>query len=238
MSDLIAELRSRGVYRTGHFRLSSGRHSDTYLQCALALQDPVFAAELGRSLAARLSAAGIGAETVASPAIGGLLAGFVVASAFGARFVFTERVDGVMALRRGQSVASGERVVVIEDVLTTGRSAQEAAAVLETRGAVVVGYGAIVDRSSREQQLPFAAHSLVRVEILTWEGSDCLLCSAGEPLQVPGSRGAGLATEGRRAGGAFSQGNGAAVERAEATATASVPESLKYRALYPTPSGD
>lgn len=188
MSDLLTELRGRGVYRTGHFRLSSGRHSDTYLQCALALQDPVFASELGRSLTARLRAAGADADTVASPAVGGLLAGFVVASALGARFVFTERLDGVMTLRRGQNVARGERVVVIEDVLTTGGSAREVAAVLEARGAEILGYGAIVDRSTTEQPLPFQAHALVRVATRTWEASDCPLCAAGEPLHAPGSR--------------------------------------------------
>lgn len=152
------------------------------------MQDPVFAAELGRSLAVRLQAAGIEADTVASPAIGGLLAGFVVAGALGARFVFTERVDGVMALRRGQSLARGERIVIIEDVVTTGRSAREAAAVLGARGAEVVGYAALVDRSTPDQPLPFEAHSLVRMTTRTWEASDCPLCTMGEPLDTPGSR--------------------------------------------------
>ncbi len=187
LPDLMPELRRRGVYRTGHFRLSSGLHSDTYLQCALALQDPVFAAELGRSLGARLRGAGMDVETVASPALGGLLAGFVVAGALETRFLFTERVDGVMALRRDQTVTSGERIAVVEDVLTTGRSAGETASLLKSRGAVVVGYGAIIDRSTREQPLPFEAHSLVKIAIATWEASACPLCTAGEPLHSPGS---------------------------------------------------
>ncbi|MFN2555986.1 MAG: orotate phosphoribosyltransferase [Nitriliruptorales bacterium] len=187
MSELIAELRRRRVYRTGHFQLSSGLHSDTYLQCALALQDPVFAAELGRSLGTQLAAAGKDAETVASPALGGLLAGFVVAGALGARFVFTERDHGVMALRRDQTVARGERIVVVEDVLTTGRSAIETAAVLEAQGAVVMGYAAIVDRSTPEQPLPFEAHSLAKMAIRTWEAAECPLCRVGAPFHSPGS---------------------------------------------------
>lgn len=180
MTVLVDELRRR-VHRTGHFRLSSGLHSDTYLQCALALQDPTFARELGRALADQLR--DLQPETVASPAIGGLLAGFVVADALGARFVFTERKGGPLALRRGQSVSPGERIVVVEDVVTTGGSARETAEVLEALGARVLGYGAIVDRSDA-----FPVRALVRVDARTWEPAECPLCAAGEALDAPGSR--------------------------------------------------
>lgn len=186
--DIQHEFRARGVHRTGHFALSSGRHSDTYLQCALALQDPGFAVELGRALADRIDE---DVDLVASPAIGGLLAGFVVAAALERRFVFTERRGGDMALRRGQYVDEGERIVVVEDVLTTGGSAREAADVLERHGGQVVAWAALVDRSTPEHPLPYRARSLLRVEPRTWDPVDCPLCAGGQPLDSPGSRHAG-----------------------------------------------
>lgn len=187
MSHLEA-LRERGVYRTGHFKLSSGRHSDTYLQCALATQDPAFAHQLGEDLADGVREAGIDADVVGSPAIGGILAGFVVATALDRRFVFTERRSGEMVLRRGQQVDPGERVLIVEDVLTTGGSAQEAAEALEARGAEVAGYAALVDRSTSDHPLPFDAVALVRVEPRTWDEADCPLCADGTELDSPGSR--------------------------------------------------
>lgn len=184
----LEEFRERGVYRTGHFKLSSGRHSDTYLQCALATQDPLFADRLGEDLAARIRDAGVDADVVASPAIGGILAGSVVARALGLRFVFTERRSGEMGLRRGQHVESGERVVIVEDVLTTGGSAREAAEALEARGADIVGYAALVDRSTSDHPLTFRAESLVRVDPRTWDEAECPLCADGVELDSPGSR--------------------------------------------------
>lgn len=184
----LEEFRERGVYRTGHFKLSSGRHSDTYLQCALATQDPVFAHRLGDDLAREVRDAGTEVDLVGSPAIGGILAGFVTASALDVRFVFTERRSGDMTLRRGQHVDPGERVLIVEDVLTTGGSAQEAAQVLEDRGGQIAGYAALVDRSTPDHPLPFQAQALVRVEPQTWDGSDCPLCADGVELDSPGSR--------------------------------------------------
>lgn len=182
---LLDEFRARDVYRQGHFRLSSGLHSDTYLQCALALADPVFAKRLGHELADQVEAE---VDLVASPAIGGLLAGFVVAQALGRPFVFTERKDGAMTLRRGQQVPDGARILVVEDVLTTGGSAREAADVLEAHGGQVVAWAALVDRSTSEHPLPYEATSLVRVEPRTWKPEDCPLCEAGDELDAPGSR--------------------------------------------------
>lgn len=187
-TDHLEAFRDRGVYRTGHFKLSSGRHSDTYLQCALATQDPGFAHQLGEDLAGRVRDAGIDADLVGSPAIGGILAGFVVATALDLRFVFTERRSGEMTLRRGQHVEPGQRVLIVEDVLTTGGSAREAAEVLEARGAAIAGYAALVDRSTPDHPLPFEAVSLVRVEPQTWDESDCPLCADGAELDSPGSR--------------------------------------------------
>lgn len=185
---VLAEFRARGVVHSGHFALSSGRHSDTYLQCALALQDPAFAQRIGGALAAR-AADSRGFDTVASPALGGVLAGFVVAAATGSRFVFTERQDGRMRLRRGQRVTTGERILLVEDVLTTGGSAQEAEAVLTADGANVAAFAAIVDRSTPAHPLPFAATSLLRLDPQTWDAGACPLCARGEALDQPGSRG-------------------------------------------------
>ncbi|MBW3663993.1 MAG: orotate phosphoribosyltransferase [Actinobacteria bacterium] len=183
--NVAEEFRRLQVHRTGHFELSSGRHSDTYLQCALALQDPDLALRLGEMLADRLreDRPDLAVGVVASPALGGVLAGFVVARALGTRFVFTERRDGRMTLRRGQHVAVGERVLVVEDVVTTGGSAQEAAVVVEAEGGEVVGYAAIVDRS---EDFPLTA--LLRVEAQTWDPDGCPLCAEGQPLDRPGSR--------------------------------------------------
>lgn len=184
--DLVAELRSRDVYRTGHFQLSSGLHSDTYLQCALALQDPPFALRLGRLVAAAVAAEAF--DVVVSPALGGVLIGFAVACAAEVRFVFTERHEGGMTLRRGQWLDPGERALVVEDVLTTGGSAREAGEVVAASGAVVVGYAAVVDRSTAARPLPFDATALVRVEPRTWAPEDCPLCAAGAAVDSPGSR--------------------------------------------------
>ena len=188
--DVVALFEKLDVLRTGHFRLSSGKHSDTYLQCALALQDPATALRLGRALAARLG--DVRVDAVVSPALGGVLAGFTVAAAIDTRFVFTERTaDRTMTLRRGQHIATDERVLVVEDVVTTGGSAMEAVAVCEAAGAHVVGLASLVDRSGglEESQRPrITPTALLRVTPQAWDESECPLCRDGVPLDSPGSR--------------------------------------------------
>jgi orotate phosphoribosyltransferase len=180
----VQELFERyGAMNRGHFRLSSGRHSDRYLQCARVLEHPRVAASLADALAARYRDA---ADVVASPALGGILIGYAVASALGVRFVFTERVDGTMTLRRGQALARGERVLVVEDVITTGGSAAEVIALAEDAGATIAGVGSLVDRS--EQPPAFRLESLLKVEASSWDPSDCPLCARGQALNTPGSR--------------------------------------------------
>jgi len=180
----VGELFERyGVLHTGHFRLSSGRHSDTYLQCARILEHPRVAASLGEAIAKRFPE---GADVVVSPALGGILIGNAVAYAFGCRFLFAERVDGAMTLRRGQSVAGGERVIVVEDVITTGGSAAEVIALCERDGASVIGVGSLVDRT--ETPPPFHLEAMLKVAARSWEPSECPLCARGEPLHTPGSR--------------------------------------------------
>jgi len=185
---LLAEM---GVVRGGHFALSSGAHSDTYLQCALALSSPAVALALGRALAGRVGDAGHEVDVVASPALGGVLAGFAVAAALDRRFVFAERVAGEFALRRGQHLAAGERVLVVEDVVTTGGSASEVAGLVGAQGAAVVAVASIVDRSrglAPPQRPAWTPISLHRVAPALWAPPDCPRCAAGEPLDRPGSR--------------------------------------------------
>jgi orotate phosphoribosyltransferase len=173
-----------GVRRSGHFALSSGAHSDTYLQCAAALADPGTALAFGRALAERISAE---VDVVASPALGGVLAGFAVAAALDRRFVFYERPPGGrFALRRGQVIAAGERVLVVEDVITTGGSAREVMDLIEAVEGEVAGLASLVDRSS----LPEAERpvSLLRVEAQTWPAEGCPLCRSDIPIDKPGSR--------------------------------------------------
>ena len=180
----VTELFERyGVLHSGHFRLSSGRHSDTYLQCARILEHPRITISLGDALAARYPD---GADVVVSPALGGILIGNAVAHAIGCRFLFTERVDGTMSLRRGQSIAPGERAIVVEDVITTGGSASEVVALVEAAGATVAGVAALVDRA--ETRPPFHLEALLRVQATSWDPADCPLCTRGEALHTPGSR--------------------------------------------------
>ncbi len=190
MSSAEARLADLDVLRRGHFRLSSGKHSDAYLQCALALQDPSTALHLGRELAARLPDRDV--DVVASPALGGVVAGFVVAAALGCRFAFTERgPDRQMMLRRGQSIGAGERVLVVEDVITTGGSAMEVVALCESAGATVAGVASLVDRSAGlrpHERPPISPTSLLVVEAQTWPAEQCPVCAAGTPLDTPGSR--------------------------------------------------
>jgi orotate phosphoribosyltransferase len=188
--EVLELMRATGCLLEGHFRLSSGRHSARYLQCAQILQYPEHAARLGAELARRLMA-GTGAvepfSAVVGPALGGIIVAHEVARAAGARALFTERVEGVMALRRGFALKPGERVAVVEDVVTTGGSADEVLAAVRFAGAVPVALGAVVDRSNGASlELPLVA--LVKVSVDTWDAAECPLCQQGIPVVKPGSR--------------------------------------------------
>ncbi|MFO7654252.1 MAG: orotate phosphoribosyltransferase [Candidatus Krumholzibacteriia bacterium] len=182
--DLMTELKA---LHDGHFLLSSGRHSDRYFQCARLLQFPELARELGAAIARRLES--VTCDLVVSPALGGILIGHEVARAAGRRFVFTERQDGVMTLRRGFAIEPKEKVLVVEDVVTRGTSVREVMDVVEREGGVVTGLGAIVDRTGPDVELPLPLQALTRVEVATYEPDQCPLCAAGKPLVKPGSRG-------------------------------------------------
>jgi len=170
----------------GHFKLSSGLHSPAYLQCALVLQHPKHAEALGRALAEHFAKQRVTA--VLSPAIGGLIIGHEVARALNVRAIFAERQDSVMTLRRGFSLSSDDRVVVIEDVVTTGGSTRETMAVARASGAQVVGAGAIIDRSGGTSTLDVPFHALATLKVETYSPEHCPLCAAGKPLVKPGSR--------------------------------------------------
>jgi len=170
----------------GHFVLSSGLHSPNYLQCALALQDPANAAEFGRLIAERFF--GQQFDAVASPAIGGLVIGFATAQSLGVRFIWTERENGAMKLRRGFSVKNGERILVVEDVITTGGSTRECIAALESRGARVAAAASIVDRSNGVADVGVPRISLVSLDVPSYKPEECPLCEAGIEAIKPGSR--------------------------------------------------
>jgi orotate phosphoribosyltransferase len=184
-STVLSLFRRCGALLEGHFRLSSGLHSNGYLQSALVLQYPGEAEVLGRALAGRLSSAR--PTVVLSPALGGLIIGHEVARALGARAIFAERQDGVMTLRRGFSLDANDRVAVIEDVVTTGKSTRETMAVV-TGGAAVAAAGALVDRSGGTVDLGAPLHTLATLTFATYPPESCPLCAAGMPVVKPGSR--------------------------------------------------
>jgi orotate phosphoribosyltransferase len=187
-SDEVLELlESVGAVRHGHFVLSSGRHSDTYVQCALVLACPRHAERLGRALAARFRALSPG--SVVSLALGGIVLGQEVARALGVRSLFVERdASGRLVLRRGFELGPGEKVLVIEDVWTTGGSTREAIAVIEEAGGRVVAAGALVDRSGGKLALPVPTAALATIEIPSYDRAECPLCRSGAPVTQPGSR--------------------------------------------------
>jgi len=178
--------RESGALLEGHFRLTSGLHSSGYLQCALVLQHPEQAAALGRALAAAF--ADTTPTVVLSPAIGGLIIGHEVARAFGVRAIFAERQDGALTLRRGFALTPGDRVIVIEDVVTTGGSTRETIAVAEHAGASVIAAGAIIDRSGGTSTVDVPFQSLVSLSLPTHPPESCPLCAKGVPVTKPGSR--------------------------------------------------
>ncbi len=185
----LDEMTATGAHRTGHFRLSSGLHSGDYLQCALYLADPTRAARAGGLIARGLEDLGVAPELVVSPALGGVIIGHEVARALGLPFLFTERQEGVMTLRRGFAIAPGQRVVIVEDVVTTGKSTREVLGVLEQAGAEVLAMASMVNRSGKPNPFdPLPYHALLTVDFPVWEPGACPLCQRGVPIEKPGSR--------------------------------------------------
>jgi orotate phosphoribosyltransferase len=184
--EALDRFRASGALLEGHFRLSSGLHSGGYLQCALVLQHPADAEALGSALAVKVR--DLRPDVVLSPAMGGLIIGHEVARALGIRAIFAERHEGKLTLRRGFAINPGERVLVVEDVLTTGLSTRETIEVARSEGGEVVGAVAIIDRSETPGlDVPFA--SLARYAIPNYQPEACPMCAKGEPMVKPGSRG-------------------------------------------------
>lgn len=185
-NDLLTRFRRSSALLEGHFRLTSGLHSPGYLQCALVLQHPADAEAIGAALAERVR--GLGATAVLSPALGGIVIGQEVGRALGIRAIFAERQDGSLTLRRGFTLGPDDRVLVVEDVVTTGGSTRETIAVAQEAGATVVGACAIVDRSGGVAGLGVPFEALLPMSLPTYPPESCPLCQQGLPLVKPGSR--------------------------------------------------
>ena len=200
--NLESVYKEAGAYLEGHFLLSSGNHSQFYLQSAKVLEDPALAGKLADELFSVIKNAGISFESVCSPALGGILAGYELARASSKRFIFTERVDGQMTLRRGFEVKKGEKFIICEDVITTGGSAVESAKIIESLGGEVVGYAALASRGfckmvgGLENPAPNAKlpsdkpfFALGEFGFAMFTPDECPLCKSGSKAIKPGSRG-------------------------------------------------
>ena len=200
--NLESVYKEAGAYLEGHFLLSSGNHSQFYLQSAKVLEDPALAGKLANELFSVIKNAGISFESVCSPALGGILAGYELARASSKRFIFTERVDGQMTLRRGFEVKKGEKFIICEDVITTGGSAVESAKIIENLGGEVVGYAALASRGfckmvgGLENPAPNAKlpsdkpfFALGEFGFAMFAPDECPLCKSGSKAVKPGSRG-------------------------------------------------
>jgi len=200
--DLAAIYKEAGAYLEGHFLLSSGNHSQFYLQSAKVLENPALAEKLAKALGQQISDFGLEVDTVCAPALGGVLAGYELARALHVRSIFTERVNGQMSLRRGFEIEPNERVLICEDIITTGGSALEAAKCIQANGGKIVGFSALANRGfcSRvgangptkptcklPQDVPFFALGDFTFEI--YDPQNCPLCADGSQAIKPGSRG-------------------------------------------------
>ncbi|HWP96164.1 MAG TPA: orotate phosphoribosyltransferase [Syntrophomonadaceae bacterium] len=177
-----------GALLEGHFKLTSGRHSNRYMQCAQVLQFPRFTEELARHIAEQFKGDGI--ELVVGPAMGGIIVAYEVSRQLGVPGIFTERQDGQMQLRRGFGIRPGQKVLVVEDVITTGGSVQEVIDIVRQAGGDVCGVAVLVDRSNGKVNFGVKQVAVLQMEIESWEADGCPLCQAGQgPAIKPGSRG-------------------------------------------------
>jgi orotate phosphoribosyltransferase len=186
-TELLEVLEAKGAVLRGHFRLSSGRHSDTFVQKFRVFELPRVTQSIGDEIARRWAGQ---FDVVACPAVGAIVLGFATAHAAGVRMVFAEREGDALAFRRGFRLAPHERTLVVEDVITTGGSAREVVDLVKASGAEAVGIGALLDRGdpTRPPELGAPLKSLIHLEVQSWDPDGCPLCAAGEPLDDPGSR--------------------------------------------------
>jgi orotate phosphoribosyltransferase len=184
--EILALFRQTRALLEGHFQLTSGLHSRTYFQCARVLQFPANAEKLCAQILENLGRPRV--DAVVAPALGGIVVAQEVGRQLGVRTMFTERANGIMQLRRGFEMHPGERVLVCEDVITTGGSVREVVEIVGRSQAVVAGIGAVVDRSGGASQLP-GLRAAVTMEVEAFPPDACPLCAAGVPVEKPGSRG-------------------------------------------------
>ncbi len=183
---MLRALTDADAIRTGHFVLTSGRHSGTYVQCARVLEDPALTTRLARTAVERLPE-GLNIDLVAAPAVGGLVIGFAVAQALGVKFIFSEREQGSMVFRRAFAVPADSRVLVVEDVVTTGGSVGEVIDLVEAAGGEVVGVVSLIDRGGAKKfDAPY--WPLLTLEVESWDPESCGLCAKKVPVYSPGSR--------------------------------------------------
>lgn len=187
-TDIMNEFEAAQAILRGHFILSSGLHSDTYLQCARVLMDPKRASRLCADLAARVKAQGIAVDIVVAPAMGGVVVGYEMGRQMGTETIFCERENGEFALRRGFAIEPGQRVLMVEDVVTTGKSSMEAVACVEKSGGVVVAEASLIDRSGGAHSLPFPLVSLLKVDVKTYQPDALPEHLQGTQAVKPGSR--------------------------------------------------
>jgi orotate phosphoribosyltransferase len=183
---LMQKLQQAGALQKGHFKLSSGLHSDTYIQCSRLLEEPRTAVEVGRALAAKAGHLG-NIDQVFCPALGAVLIGFTTALAAGVPFIFAERVEGKMTVRRGFEIMPGSSILLVEDVITTGGSVMELARLAEEAGARLAGIACIIDRGGAPER-GYPVVSLLQLEVASYTPQECPLCAREVPFDAPGSR--------------------------------------------------
>jgi orotate phosphoribosyltransferase len=188
--EIIDMFKNTGALLEGHFLLTSGRHSDRYIQCAKVFQYPKHSEIICRQLAEEIKDAGIDVDLVIGPAIGGIILSYEMGRALGVKNIFAEREEGIMTLRRGFEIQPGERLLVVEDVVTTGGSVKEVINLIENAGGRVVAVSSVVDRSGGRVDFGVPSFSLIRMEVQSYSSDECPLCrQGGIPLVKPGSRG-------------------------------------------------
>ncbi|MBE7030567.1 MAG: orotate phosphoribosyltransferase [Ruminococcaceae bacterium] len=183
---VIEILKEAGVLQEGHFLLTSGRHSDKYMQCAKIFQDAKYSEELCRDLAEQFADDDI--QLVIGPAIGAIQMSYEVSRHLGVKNIFAERENGAMTLRRGFTIEPGQRVLVVEDVVTTGGSVREVIDIVKEQGGVVAGVGVVVDRTNGQIDFGVKLKSVISMEVISYEADECPLCKQNLPLVKPGSR--------------------------------------------------
>lgn len=185
-AEVLEVLERKNAVQRGHFKLSSGRHSDVYVQKFRVFENPRLTCAFGEAIAERFADR---FDVVASPAVGAIVLGFAVGLASGKRTIFAERVEGSLDLRRGFALVPHERVLVVEDVITTGSSARAVVDLVKARGGIPIGIAALIDRADASRaSLGAPLDALLDLHVESWDAEDCRLCDKGEPITDPGSR--------------------------------------------------